>query len=62
MQLKISIPSHIEKQCLLDYKGDVLDALICMTITLNLYHKKLYKYTVSDQYKKEGFIFNGLEC
>ena len=39
MQLEISIPSHIEKQCLLDYKGDVLDALICMTITLNLYRK-----------------------
>jgi hypothetical protein len=22
----------------------------------------LYKYPVSDEYKKEGFIFNGLEC
>ena len=44
MQLEISIPSHIEQQCLLDYKGDVLDALICMIITLNLYHNNLYKY------------------
>ena len=61
MQLEISIPSHIEEQCLLDYKGDVLDALICMIITLNLYHNNLYKYSVSDEYKKEGFIFNGLE-
>jgi len=61
MQLAISIPSHIEQECLLDYKGDVLDALICMTITLNLYHNNLYKYSVSDEYKKEGFIFNGLE-
>ena len=62
MQLEISIPSHIEEQCLFDYKGDVLDALICMIITLNLYHNNLYKYSVSDEYKKEGFIFNGLEC
>ena len=61
MQLEISIPSHIERQCILDFRGDVLDALICMTITINLYHKNFYKYPVSDEYKKEGFIFNGLE-
>ena len=61
MQLEISMPSHIEQECLLDYKGDVLDAFICMTITLNLYYNNLYKYPVSKVYKKEGFIFNGLE-
>ena len=61
MHLDILIPSHIEKQCILDYRGDVLDALICMIITLNFYHNHLYRYTVKDVYKKEGLIFNGLE-
>ena len=61
MQLEISIPSHIEQECLLDYKGDVLDAFICLTITLNIYKKKLHKCPLKKIYKNEGFIFNGLE-
>ena len=56
MQLEISIPSHIEQQCLLDYKGDVLDAFICMTITLNLYYNNLYKYPVSKNIKKRDLF------
>ena len=61
LQLRILIPNKIEQELYIDFRGDVLDAFICLTITLNIYKKKLHKCPLKKIYKKEGFIFNGLE-
>ena len=40
---EILIPNKIEQEFYIDFRGDVLDAFICLTITLNIYKKKLHK-------------------